>query len=46
MFRDVAVAYDESPEANRALKTAIQLAKTLGGEPLDGQAEVDCLGTR
>jgi len=30
MYRNMAVAFDESPEAKRALKTAIQLAKTLG----------------
>jgi nucleotide-binding universal stress UspA family protein len=30
MFKNVAVAYDESPEAGRALAAAIQLAKTLG----------------
>lgn len=30
MYKNIAVAYDESPEAGRALATAIQLAKTLG----------------
>ncbi len=34
MFRRVAVAYDKSPEAERALKTAIQLAKALAAELL------------
>lgn len=29
MFKNVAVAYDESPEAGRALRAAIELAKTL-----------------
>src|ERR1700745_2361145 len=32
MFARIAVAYNESPEANRALRTAIRLAKTLGSE--------------
>jgi nucleotide-binding universal stress UspA family protein len=32
MFKNIAVAYDESPEAGRALSTAIHLAKTLGAE--------------
>jgi nucleotide-binding universal stress UspA family protein len=30
MYKNIAVAYDESPEANRALATAIHLAKALG----------------
>ncbi len=30
MYKNIAVAYDESPEACRALTTAIRLAKTLG----------------
>lgn len=30
MFAKIAVAYDESPEAGRALKSAIELAKILG----------------
>jgi nucleotide-binding universal stress UspA family protein len=30
MFKNIAVAYDESPEASRALAAAIHLAKTLG----------------
>ena len=30
MFKNIAVAYDESPEASRALSAAIQLAKTFG----------------
>ena len=30
MYKDIAVAYDESPEACRALAAAIHLAKTLG----------------
>ncbi|MGA2671731.1 MAG: universal stress protein [Terracidiphilus sp.] len=30
MFKNIAVAYDESPEACRALTAAIHLAKTLG----------------
>lgn len=30
MFKSIAVAYDESPEAGRALAGAIHLAKTLG----------------
>lgn len=30
MFKKVAVAFDESPEADRALAAAIDLAKTLG----------------
>jgi nucleotide-binding universal stress UspA family protein len=30
MFKKIAVAYDESPEAGRALEAAIHLAKTLG----------------
>jgi len=32
MFRKVVVAYNESPEAERALHSAIQLAKSLGAE--------------
>ena len=32
MFRKIAVAYNESPEAERALHCAIQLAKGLGAE--------------
>jgi nucleotide-binding universal stress UspA family protein len=34
MFRKIAVAYDESPEAERAFRTGIQLAKTLSAELL------------
>ena len=30
MYKKIAVAYDDSPEACRALKAAIQLAKSLG----------------
>jgi nucleotide-binding universal stress UspA family protein len=30
MYKNVAVAYDESPEASRALTAAIKLVKTLG----------------
>ena len=30
MYRNIAVAYDESPEAGRALAAAIHLAKALG----------------
>lgn len=30
MYKNIAVAYDESPEAGRALITAIGLAKCLG----------------
>jgi nucleotide-binding universal stress UspA family protein len=30
MFKKIAVAYDESPEAARALNAAIELAKTIG----------------
>jgi nucleotide-binding universal stress UspA family protein len=30
MFKNIALAYDESPEAGRALTAAIQLAKVLG----------------
>jgi nucleotide-binding universal stress UspA family protein len=30
MFKKIAVAYDDSPEAGRALAVAIQLAKTFG----------------
>lgn len=30
MFKNIAVAYDESPEAGRALTAAIHLARTLG----------------
>jgi nucleotide-binding universal stress UspA family protein len=30
MYKNIAVAYDESPEAGRALAAAIHLAKTLG----------------
>jgi hypothetical protein len=33
MFRNVAVAYDESPEAGRALTAAIQLAAALNTSP-------------
>ncbi len=32
MFRKIAVAYNESPEAEHALGCAIQLAKSLGAE--------------
>src|ERR1700744_4352981 len=32
MFRRIAVAYNESPEAKRALISAIQLAKNLSAE--------------
>ena len=32
MFKRIAVAYNESPEARRALASAIQLAKVLGSE--------------
>jgi nucleotide-binding universal stress UspA family protein len=32
MFKKITVAYNESPEAERALLSAIQLAKTLGAE--------------
>jgi nucleotide-binding universal stress UspA family protein len=32
MFRKLAVAYNQSPESERALSTAIQLARTLGAE--------------
>jgi nucleotide-binding universal stress UspA family protein len=32
MFKRIAVAYNESPEARRALASAIHLAKTLGAE--------------
>ncbi len=32
MFRKIAVAYNESPEAERALTAAIRLAKHLGAE--------------
>jgi nucleotide-binding universal stress UspA family protein len=32
MFKKIAVACNETPEANRALASAIQLAKTLGAE--------------
>jgi len=32
MYKRIAVACDESPEARRALASAIQLAKTLGSE--------------
>lgn len=34
MFRKIAVAYDESPEAERAFRSAIQLAKALEAELL------------
>jgi nucleotide-binding universal stress UspA family protein len=34
MFRKIAVAYDESAEAERAFRTAIQLAKALTAELL------------
>lgn len=30
VFKNIAVAYDETPEAARAFATAVQLAKTLG----------------
>jgi nucleotide-binding universal stress UspA family protein len=30
MFKHIAVAYDDSPEATRALAAGIRLAKTLG----------------
>lgn len=32
MFKKITVAYNESPEAGRALASAIQLARTLGAE--------------
>jgi nucleotide-binding universal stress UspA family protein len=32
VFRKLAVAYNQSPESERALSTAIQLARTLGAE--------------
>jgi nucleotide-binding universal stress UspA family protein len=32
MFRKIMVAYDESPEAARALSTAIELAKEIRAE--------------
>lgn len=32
MFRKIAVAYDESPEAQRAFRAAIELARTLAAE--------------
>jgi nucleotide-binding universal stress UspA family protein len=32
MFKNITVAYNESPEASRALASAIRLAKTLGAE--------------
>lgn len=32
MYKRIAAAYNESPEAGRALAAAIQLAKTLGSE--------------
>jgi nucleotide-binding universal stress UspA family protein len=32
MFKRIAVAYNESPEARRALASAIHLARTLGAE--------------
>jgi nucleotide-binding universal stress UspA family protein len=32
MFKRIAVAYSESPEAGRALTSAVHLAKTLGAE--------------
>jgi nucleotide-binding universal stress UspA family protein len=32
MFKKIVVAYNESPEASRALASAIQLAKILGAE--------------
>jgi nucleotide-binding universal stress UspA family protein len=32
MFRNIAVAYDESPEAGRALATAIHIASALNAE--------------
>jgi nucleotide-binding universal stress UspA family protein len=34
MFRKIALAYNESPEAQRALSSAIQLAKSLNAELL------------
>ncbi len=34
MFRRIMVAYDESPEAARALRAAIELTKSLSGELL------------
>jgi hypothetical protein len=33
MFKRIAVAYTESPEARRALSSNLHLAKTLGAEP-------------
>jgi nucleotide-binding universal stress UspA family protein len=32
MFKRIAVAYDESPEAGRAFRSALDLAKTFGSE--------------
>ena len=32
MFHKIMVEYDESPEAGKALETAIELARCLGGE--------------
>ncbi|WP_348269782.1 universal stress protein [Edaphobacter paludis] len=32
MFKKIAVAYDESPEAERAFRSALGLAKLVGGE--------------
>jgi nucleotide-binding universal stress UspA family protein len=32
MFQKIMVAYDESPEASKALEAAIELAKSLGSE--------------
>ena len=32
MFKKIVVAYNESPEANRALASAIYLAKLLGAD--------------
>lgn len=32
MFKRITVAYNESPEAGRALASAIHLARTLGAE--------------
>jgi len=32
MYKKIAVAYNETPEAERALLSAIELAKSLGAE--------------